>query len=134
MPSGDCLCGKIGFEHFVEPAVTALCYCLDCQRWGGGGYSSNVAVSTTDFKITKGVPKKFVRKGGSGLNHPHFFCGDCGTSLYSQPEAMAGTTLTKAGSLNDDASDISIKVEFFTKDRRNYGVPVQGARQLKTMN
>lgn len=61
--------------HIGEPALTALCHCTDCQKWTGGGFASNVAVPTTAYKLLTGTPKSWVRKGISGMDHPHFFCG-----------------------------------------------------------
>ncbi|THV74825.1 hypothetical protein D6D27_09386, partial [Aureobasidium pullulans] len=49
-----------------EPAVTALCYCTDCQKWTGAAYTSNVVVPRTSFKVTKGSPKDYDAKGDSG--------------------------------------------------------------------
>ncbi|EFX05921.1 hypothetical protein CMQ_3990 [Grosmannia clavigera kw1407] len=95
----------------------------------GSCLCGKIAFSFLDFHITQGTPKKFVRKGISGLDQRLFFCGDCGTNLFVQPESMEGTTLVRAGSLGDSASDFPIKVEFFTKDRRSYNTPVQDAQQ-----
>jgi hypothetical protein len=97
MPSGGCVCGNIAYKYdgeyptqlynaallrlrpniwcLVEPAVTAVCHCLDCQKWTGSGASANVGVPTSEFKITKGTPKRYTRPADSGKNHTQFFCG-----------------------------------------------------------
>lgn len=31
------MCGAINYEYTGEPAVTALCHCVDCQKWTGAG-------------------------------------------------------------------------------------------------
>jgi hypothetical protein len=36
--------------------------------------------------------------------------------------------------LNNGASDIKPSIEFFTKDRRGYQLPVEGAKQAMTMS
>ncbi|KAI5458781.1 Mss4-like protein [Mariannaea sp. PMI_226] len=130
MPSGNCVCGAITLSYSVAPAAQALCHCLDCQKWGGSGFSSNVGVPTAELTIT-GAPKKFTRKGISGQDHNLFFCGECGTSLYSQPDSMAGVTFIKSGILDGDASNIDVGVEFFNNNRRKFTSPVDGAQQLK---
>jgi len=136
----------------VEPAVTALCHCLDCQKWTGSGGSANVGVPTSEFHITKGTPKQFTRVANSGKNHTQFFCGSklliplaisgdeidyeclaCGSGLFSQMDAMEGVTFVKAGSLNDGANDIPVKIEFFVRSRPGYEKSVEGAQQLQTM-
>ncbi|GAD98202.1 predicted protein [Paecilomyces variotii No. 5] len=130
--SGTCACGNVAFTYSGDPALTVLCHCSDCRKWTGSAFSSNVAVPTANFSITKGKPKIWTRLGlVSGKEHPHFFCGDCGTNLYSQPGGMPGTTLIKAGSLSDD--NIAIAAELFTTRRRNYITPVGSAQQAEQM-
>ena len=58
-----------------ELIETDLCHCTDCQKWSGGGYTSNVIVPQDAFQVTKGLPKCFTNIGESGMKHPHFFCG-----------------------------------------------------------
>ncbi|KAH9221907.1 hypothetical protein DL95DRAFT_511939 [Leptodontidium sp. 2 PMI_412] len=49
MPTGSCLYGAITYEYTGEPTQTALCHCNDCQKWFGGGYTSNVIVPRDAF-------------------------------------------------------------------------------------
>ena len=58
-----------------EPEVTALCHCIDCQKWSGGAFTSNVVTKRSNFKVTKGTPKTWDVTGDSGKNNKHFFCG-----------------------------------------------------------
>ncbi|KAG9235934.1 DUF636 domain protein [Amylocarpus encephaloides] len=133
MASGSCLCGAINFNYTGEPALTALCHCTDCQKWTGSAYTSNVAVPSTAFSITKGKPKKYDMKGSSGKSYPHYFCGDCGSSLYGEPEFMPGVTLVKAGTLDNGAAEIEVGVELYNKSRVGYTKPIDGAKQAETM-
>ncbi|KAH8807884.1 Mss4-like protein [Xylogone sp. PMI_703] len=133
MPSGSCACGKITYEYSGEPALTALCHCPDCQKWTGSANTTNVAVPTTAFKLLTGTPKAWTRKALAGKPHPHYFCGDCGSSLYSQPEGMAGTTLIKSGTLDNGASNINIAAELFTRNRKGFLTAIEGAQQAQTM-
>ncbi|RDL30813.1 Mss4-like protein [Venustampulla echinocandica] len=133
MPSGSCLCGAINFEYTGEPAITAVCHCKDCQKWAGAAASTNVVVPHAQFKITKGTPKKHVSIPDSGKPYPRFFCGDCGTSLYGQPEGMDGLTVIKAGTLDNGAADIPMAAELYIKDRVSFMKPVDGALQKEMM-
>lgn len=119
-------------SNFTVPAVTtALCHCSDCQKWGGAGYSSNIAIPTSALQIT-GTPVHYARKGLSGKEHTLSFCGTCGTSLYSQQAGMPGVTLIKTGSLNDAADrNMQVAVELFCKDRVGFDSPVDGAKQQR---
>jgi hypothetical protein len=58
---------------------------------------------------------------------------DCGSSVYGQTELMPDVTLIRAGTLDNGGSDIEVKVEFFTKDRKSFVKPVEGAAQCQTM-
>ncbi|KAJ5979801.1 hypothetical protein N7481_007099 [Penicillium waksmanii] len=124
--SGNCACGNIAFTY------TALCHCAGCQQWSGSAFSSNVAVPTTNFAVSKGTPKSWARLADvSGKEHRHFFCGDCGSSLYSQPEGMPGVTQIKSGNLHDTA--IPIGVEIFATRRLGYVTPIVSANQAPEM-
>ncbi|CZT18588.1 probable DUF636 domain protein [Ramularia collo-cygni] len=129
MPSGSCLCGQVGYEYTGEPAVTALCHCTDCQKWTGAAYTSNAVVPRTSFKVTKGSPKDYDAVGASGKINKHWFCGTCGSSLYTELEVMPDMTCVKTGSLDGGAADHKIAVEFYNRDRLSYTKPVEGADQ-----
>ena len=61
----------------------------------------------------------------------HFFCGNCGSGLYTELEVMPDLTCIKAGGLDGGAAALGGKVgvEFYTKDRVSYAAPVEGAKQ-----
>ncbi len=46
---------------------------------------------------------------------------------------MEGVTLVKGGTLDGGATNIPVKVEFFSKDRVAYQNAIEGATQLQTM-
>lgn len=48
-------------------------------------------------------------------------------------DAMDGVTFVKAGTLDDGANDIPVKIEFFVRSRPGYENAVEGAQQLQTM-
>lgn len=69
--------------------------------------------------------------GDSGKINKHFFCGDCGSSLFTQLEIMPGETIIKAGTLDKGETNLrgAVDVEFYVKDRTSYLGPVHGAKQ-----
>ncbi|KAJ5881735.1 uncharacterized protein N7529_000407 [Penicillium soppii] len=102
-----------------------------CQKFSGSAFSSNVAVPTANFTL-HGTPKSWSRIGlCSGKENVQFFCDECGSSLFSRPEAMPGTTLIKTGSLID--TDIKIMAELFVSRRRGYVGAVESAKQATEM-
>ncbi|OJD31236.1 uncharacterized protein BKCO1_510009 [Diplodia corticola] len=128
---GSCMCGSINYEFKGEPNATALCHCVDCHKWTGGAYTSNVIVNRWNFKVTKGTPFTYDAKGASGKINRHFFCGNCGSGLYAELEIMPDVTIIKSGGLDGGAKDHAIGVEFYCKDRLSYVKPVDGATQEK---
>ncbi|BAE58651.1 DUF636 domain protein [Aspergillus flavus] len=129
--AGSCMCGAIAYTSDSEPLVKALCHCVDCQKWTGGPFTSNVIVPRDSFKVTKGEPSFYDVTGASGKNNRHFFCGKCGSSLFTELELMADKTVIKAGTLDGGEANLrnKVDVEFYTKDRVSYLCAVQGAKQ-----
>ncbi|KAK8058121.1 hypothetical protein PG994_008569 [Apiospora phragmitis] len=129
--SGSCMCGAIKYESSSEPNVTALCHCLDCQKWTGGAFTSNAVVPEDAFKVVKGEPKTYDVTGASGKNNRHFFCGTCGSSLYTKLDVMPGVIIIKAGGLDNGKAALGgkVDVEFYCKDRVSYLSDQSGAKQ-----
>ncbi|KAK5045026.1 hypothetical protein LTR84_010174 [Exophiala bonariae] len=131
---GGCLCGNVRYEYTAEMvtgdiALKAFCNCKDCQKWGGAPGMANVVVPRETFQVTKGEPKTFDTVGGSGKINKHFFCADCGSSLYCELEVMGDKTAIKAGSL--DQPDVGeMQVEFYVQDRVSYQKAQETAQQI----
>ncbi|RFU81188.1 duf636 domain protein [Trichoderma arundinaceum] len=118
--SGSCLCGDITYSS------------SNCQKWTGSTFSSNAAVPEASFEVTKGVPKWYDTTGESGKNNRHFFCPNCGSSLYGKLEAMPGQIVIKTGGLDNGAANLNnnIAVEFYCKDRVGFISPLNEAKQV----
>lgn len=78
-----------------------------------------------------GSPKDYDAVGDSGKVNKHFFCANCGSSLYTELEVMPDLTCVKAGGLDGGAASLDNKVgvEFYTKDRAAYLKETAGAKQ-----
>jgi hypothetical protein len=93
--------------------------------------------STCAFKVYAethrilGEPKIYDVKGASGKNNRHFFCGNCGSSLYTKLDVMPGVIVIKAGGLDDQKASLGgkVDVEFYCKDRVPYLAAQVGAKQ-----
>ncbi|KAK5175739.1 uncharacterized protein LTR77_000878 [Saxophila tyrrhenica] len=123
MAKGSCMCGAVGYEYSTSIWLTTL------PLRSGAAYTSNVVVPRTNFKVTKGSPKDYDVKGDSGKINKHWFCGTCGSSLYTELEIMPDVTCVKSGSLDGGAANHPVAVEFYTKDRLGYAKAVEGADQ-----
>jgi hypothetical protein len=63
-----------------------MCHCADCQRrtgsvFGIGGFFDRGAVS-----VIRGAPKTYTRDSASGRRVTFHFCGECGSTLFWEPE------------------------------------------------
>ncbi|KAK9561725.1 hypothetical protein ACP6JD_006383 [Aspergillus fumigatus] len=101
------------------------------EKWTGSAFTSNVIVPRDSFKVTKGTPRSYDTTGDSGKLNKHFFCGDCGSSLYSELEIMSDKTGIKAGTLDGGEAHLrnKVDVEFYVKDRVHYLNALDNVRQ-----
>jgi len=115
---GGCMCGDITYDCAEEPAVTAVCHCLDCQKQTGTAFSVIIGISS-DSLVVEGTPNVYETMGQSGQPVERHFCGNCGSPLYSIVHSMPGTAFLKAGTL-DDTSWVEPSVEFFCEDAQEW--------------
>jgi hypothetical protein len=112
--TGGCLCGAI--RYCLDAQVTALraCHCTHCQKASGSGSSVNAVVPGAAFTLTQGKPRCYADKADSGRTLLRYFCGDCGSPIYSQREASPERIVVRAGSL-DDSSSMKITANIWTR-------------------
>lgn len=117
--TGGCLCGAIRYTISTPLTELRACHCTNCQKASGAGGSVNAAVPSSAFKLTQGTPKRYAGTADSGRTLYRYFCGDCGSPIYSQrattPEAMT----VRAGTL-DDSSGLKITTNIWTKSARSW--------------
>ena len=121
MPTtGSCLCGAI--RYTVSEPITELraCHCTNCQKASGASGSVNAAVKSAAFRLTQGTPKRYTAVADSGRTLHRYFCGDCGSPIYSQRAAAPEMMMVRAGTL-DDSSGLKISTNIWTKSARGWG-------------
>ena len=91
--TGGCLCGAIRYEISAFPLLLYTCNCTDCQTSSGSAFALNMPVATKSFRILRGEPKGWRHKSPSGADVTSWFCGECGSALFSRdpndPEQMS---------------------------------------------
>ena len=97
---GSCLCGQLRYSATAEPIFTGVCHCTDCQKESGAAFNIVVAVPQSAVSI-QGSPKSYATKGDSGKANVRKLCPNCGSTILSEPEAMAGASIIRAGTLDD---------------------------------
>ena len=79
--TGGCGCGAVRFE-ISEPLVSArYCHCTRCQRRTGTSASASASVVPGSFRVVQGEDRIRAWKPEDG--HEKWFCGDCGSALYT---------------------------------------------------
>jgi hypothetical protein len=97
---GGCACKAVRYEVSADPMAVMNCHCRACQYASGGAYTTAVVVPRGTLTVTKGAPKAYASAGDSGGTVVRMFCGDCGSPLFSEPEA-GPFQVVKAASLDD---------------------------------
>jgi len=126
---GGCLCGAI--RYTVAAPITELraCHCTNCQKSSGAAGSVNAMIQSASFKLDQGSPKRFAGKADSGRTLFRFFCGDCGSPLYSQREIAPEVMNIRAGTL-DDSSGLKVTASIWTKSARSWGHVEPSSKQF----
>jgi hypothetical protein len=79
--TGGCNCGAVRFEVSEPFAAAVYCHCTRCQRRTGTGASANGRTVPGSFRIVRGEDRMRAWKPESGA--AKYFCGDCGSALFS---------------------------------------------------
>jgi hypothetical protein len=80
--TGGCNCGAVRFEIDALLVNASWCHCTRCQRRTGGPASAQARVAPGSFRLLSGEEALRAWKPGDGF--AKVFCGECGSSLWSQ--------------------------------------------------
>ncbi len=98
--TGGCGCGAVRFE-VTAPLVSArYCHCTRCQRRTGTAASINAAVVPGSFRIVEGEDRLRAWKPEGGGEK--WFCGDCGSALFTRDLADRERVGVRFGAFDED--------------------------------
>jgi hypothetical protein len=128
--SGGCLCGSVRYLSDAEPALVAVCHCVNCQKNTGSAFSLNLALPTESVTITGDSLATYEDRGGASGN-PFFrkFCSHCGSPISGSGNAYSGLTFIKAGTL-DDPSWVKPGVHMWCSDKQPWFAIEEGVKQM----
>ena len=130
--TGGCLCGAIRYELENTPAMTGVCHCKNCQRQAGSAFSTLAGVPKSEFKITAGTPKLYVDGDTkSGNTVERWFCGDCGSPIYSALGSQPDSVFLKTGTM-DDTSAFNPQFHVWCDTKQNWVDLQEGVPQMAT--
>ncbi len=125
---GGCTCGKIRYRMNADPIVTHACHCRQCQRHTGGAFMMNAVVEANALEALKGDP---VAIEFDGTSHTAWFCGTCGTYVWSAfTGRFAGCRFIRVGTL-DDPDSCPPDVQIFTDTKQPWVVLSEEIPQFK---
>ncbi|RVI93582.1 GFA family protein [Sinorhizobium meliloti] len=97
---GSCHCGAITYSADIDPAEVSVCHCTDCQKLTGTVYRVTVSVPISEFHLTGGEPTLYVKTAGNGRKRLQYFCGTCGSPIYTIGEGDAANIVgIRAGTI-----------------------------------
>jgi hypothetical protein len=98
--TGGCGCGAVRFE-ITEPLAGALyCHCTRCQRRTGTAASVSARCEPGSFRVVEGEERLRAWKPEGGAEK--WFCGDCGSALFSLRPGEVPTIAVRFGALDGD--------------------------------
>jgi hypothetical protein len=80
--TGGCNCGAVRYEVTAPPTGAGYCHCRRCQRRSGTAASVNASLEAGSFHLLRGHEQLRAWKPGDGWEK--WFCGECGSSLFSR--------------------------------------------------
>ena len=99
--TGHCLCGAISYEFANDPLMTGVCHCKNCQRQAGSAFSTLAGIPAADF-VMQGTPTLYQDGDtASGNTVERYFCGTCGSPIYSALPAQPDMIFLKTGTMDD---------------------------------
>ena len=134
MYSASCTCNKckITISKIVS---TAICHCTLCRKVTSSIYSLNAVVPSEELKVEMGVPKRCTLPSETGVKPTLYFCGDCGSALWSESAGIPGLRTVKAGVIDGldalGSEDFKPRAEQFIERRPSWLHGVAGTTQVE---
>ena len=128
--TGSCLCGAIRYTIDAPVSELRACHCTHCQKASGGAGSVNAVVPGAAFKLTQGTPRRFDAPAASGRTLHRYFCGDCGSPVYSQRPTTPDFVVVRAGTL-DSPHDAKITLNIWTRSAQKWAYIDPASKQVE---
>ena len=96
--TGSCLCGRVRYAIDAAPLAMYHCHCSVCRTASGAGFATNVAVATESFRVVQGADALAAHESSPGKQR--YFCGACGSPVYSHAEATRHLVSVRSGTLH----------------------------------
>ncbi len=118
---GGCQCGALRYEIRRAPLMVYNCHCTNCQRIGGGAFSTPVTVLEDGFAFTRGEPRTFEWTSDAGTRRFGWFCADGGCRIAHGAIPSSGVLSVRSGTL-DDPSWVEPVGDIWTRSARPWAL------------
>lgn len=103
--TGQCLCGEVKYQIEGDPVAAGICHCKNCQRQSGAAFSTLWGVPKASLKFNANEPKVYRDSDtDSGGTVERWFCGNCGSPIYSAVPGQPDVAYLKTGTLDDTST------------------------------
>jgi hypothetical protein len=98
---GRCQCGAVRYRITAPPLMIYNCHCTNCQKIGGGAFSTPATVLEAAFAFTAGEPKIVEWTSDAGTTRFGWYCGDCGSRIAHGQRPTNGVLSVRSGTFDD---------------------------------
>jgi hypothetical protein len=117
----SCLCGGIQLRYSGQVGPANYCHCSDCRKVTGSAFNIGVRVDRKDLAVDARTELKSYRSvNDQGRPIERYFCGTCGSPIYTLHPTMAEFAWVKAGIIHQ-AEVVQPAFEIWTQDRVKWG-------------
>jgi hypothetical protein len=110
--------------------MSGVCHCKNCQRQAGSAFSTLAGVPKAEFNMS-GAPKLYQDSDtDSGSTVERFFCGACGSPIYSAVPSQPDLLFLKTGTL-DDTSAFTPGFHVWCSTKQNWVNLDEGVPQME---
>jgi hypothetical protein len=129
--TGGCLCGGLRYEAVGEPLYAGHCYCSDCRKASGSGFTPFMGFPAARMRF-QGESRMFVSKAANGGDAHRNFCPVCAGLVFGGIRGESESFNIYAGSL-DDPSLFQPKIAIFAGSRADWAPIPPGLAIFETM-
>jgi len=130
---GGCACGAVRYRLAAPALIVHACHCRDCQRLTGGAFAVNALIEREHVEATAAPPRSFELDTPSGRGQEVWYCGACGTSVWSRYRMAPGHLLfVRAGTL-DTPEAIGPDVHIYVRSKLPWLALPPGARAFEAL-
>ncbi|WMS41094.1 GFA family protein [Acuticoccus sp. MNP-M23] len=105
--TGHCLCGNVRFSVPTPLEPATYCHCEDCRRCTGSAFNISVRVPRDDLTLTGTPPRSYAVTSDGGTTITRYFCGDCGSPVFTGSDLRPERFYVKAGLFDDPAGIVA---------------------------